>query len=138
LSGLNTQYIGAAVQAAVHGRKAGEYRVGDDEYDVTVKFPEWFRKDISFVEGMGLVNSAGQSIPFASVAKLEYGTGPGTIRRVDRRRTVTVIAEAEGRPGPEVLGDVRERLADLQLPPGYALSYTGEQQNVDESAQFMV
>lgn len=138
LAGLNTQYIGAAVQAAVHGRKAGEYRVGDDEYDVTVKFPEWFRSDISFVEGMGLVNSMGQSIPFTSVAKLEYGVGPGTIRRVDRRRTVTVIAEADGRPGPEVLADVRERLADLQLPAGYALSYTGEQQDINESAQFMV
>jgi multidrug efflux pump len=138
LAGLSTQYIGSTVQAAVHGRKAGEYRVGDDEYDVTVKFPEWFRNDISHVQGMALVNPLGQSIPFSSVASLEYGVGPGTITRVDRRRTVTVIAEAEGRPGPEVLADVRERLADLQLPPGYALSYTGEQQNIDESAQFMV
>jgi multidrug efflux pump subunit AcrB len=36
-----------------------------------------------------------------------------------------------------VLADVRERLSDLSLPAGYALSYTGEQQNVNESAAFM-
>lgn len=138
MAGLSTQYIGATVQAAVHGRKAGEYRVGDDEYDVTVKFPEWFRKDVSFVEGMALVNGMGQSIPFSSVAHLEYGVGPGTITRIDRKRTVTVIADAEGRPGPEVLKDIRVRLADLELPAGYDLSFTGEQQEVGESAAFMV
>ncbi len=137
LAGLNTQAIGATVQAAIHGRKAGEYRVGDDEYDVTVKFPEWFREDVSFVEGMVFVNATGQSIPFSSVAHLEYGVGPGTIKRIDRKRTVTVIGEAEGRPGPTVLADVKERLADFPLPSGYSLSYTGEQQNVDESAAFM-
>jgi multidrug efflux pump subunit AcrB len=137
LAGLSTQYIGATVQAAVHGRKAGEFRVGDDEYDVTVKFPEWFREDVSFLEGMSLVNPRGEGISFASVARLEYGVGPGTIKRIDRKRTVTVIGEAQDRPGSEVLGEVRERLADLPLPPGYTLSYTGERQNVDESAAFM-
>jgi len=137
LAGLSTQYIGFAVQAAVHGRKAGEFRVGDDEYDVTVKFPEWFRKDVSFVEGMALVNAAGRSIPFSSVARLEYGVGPGTIKRIDRKRTVTVLAEAEGRPGPEVLADVRERLKDFALPAGYSLSYTGERKEIDETVTFM-
>ncbi len=137
LAGLSTQAIGATVQAAIHGRKAGEYRVGDDEYDVTVKFPEWFRRDVSFVEGMVFTNAMGQSIPFSSVARLEYGVGPGTIKRIDRKRTVTVVGEAQGRPGPAVLADVRERLADLTLPAGYTLSYTGEQQNVNESAAFM-
>ena len=137
LAGLSTQYIGIAVQAAVHGRKAGEFRVGDDEYDVTVKFPEWFRKDVSFVEGMALVNAAGRSIPFASVARLEYGVGPGTIKRIDRKRTVTVIADAEGRPGPEVLADVQARLKDFALPAGYSLSYTGERKEIDETMNFM-
>ncbi len=137
LAGLNTQYIGATVQAAIHGRKAGEYRVGDDEYDVTVKFPKWFREDVSYVEGMALTNARGEGIPFSSVARLEYGVGPGTIKRIDRKRTVTVIGEAQGRPGSEVLQEVRERLADLPLPAGYTLSFTGERQNVDESAAFM-
>ena len=137
LAGLSTETIGATVQAAVHGRKAGEYRVGDDEYDVTVKFPEWFRKDVSFVEGMIFTNMMGESIPFSSVARLEYGVGPGSIKRIDRKRTVTVIGEAEGRPGPAVLADVRARLADFKMPAGYSLSYTGEQQDVNETSVFM-
>lgn len=138
LANLNTQYIGATVQAAIHGRKAGEYRVGDDEYDVTVKFPEWFREDVANLEGMALVNLQGHPIPFSSVARLDYGAGPGSIKRIDRKRTVTVIGDAEGRPGQEVLRDVQARLEDFKLPAGYTLSYTGERQEVMESGQFMV
>lgn len=137
LADLNTQYIGATVQAAIHGRKAGEYRVGDDEYDVTVKFPEWFREDVANLEGMALVNLEGRPIPFRSVAELEFGAGPGSIKRIDRKRTVTVIGEAEGRPGPEVLADVQERLEDFSLPAGYTLTFTGQRQEINETMVFM-
>ena len=103
LAGLNTQFIGTTVQVAVNGRKAGEYRVGDDEYDVTVRFPKEFREDVSYIEMMSLINPQGESIPFSTVARLEEGVGYGTIRRIDRKRTVTISAEAEGRLGTEVL-----------------------------------
>jgi len=43
LMGLNTDFIGKTVMAAIQGRKAGEYREGDKEYDVTVRFPKAFR-----------------------------------------------------------------------------------------------
>lgn len=138
LAGLSTQYIGTIVQAAVNGRKAGEYRVGDDEYDVTVKFPERFRKDFSYVDNMALINPSGQSIPFSTVARLEQGTGFGSIRRIDRKRTVSISAEAEDRLGTEVLADVQAALEDMEIPPGYTLRYTGEEEDVQESGQFLV
>ncbi len=138
LANLNTQYIGLIVQTAVHGRKAAEYREGDDEYDVTVMFPPKFQEDLSNLEGMGITNPQGTQIPFSSVARLEHGAGLGVIKRIDRKRTVTIEAEAEERLGSEVLADVQNALADFPLPAGYAIMYTGENEEVTESGNFMV
>ncbi len=138
LAKLNTMFIGQTVQAAVNGRKAGEFRVGDDEYDVTVRFPEAFREDLFNLESMDLVNLEGRTIPFSSVADLEQGVGLGQITRVDRKRMVTITADAEGRSGPEVLADAREKLAGISMPPGYTISYGGENEDIQLTIQFLV
>jgi multidrug efflux pump len=111
--GLNTQFIGQTVQAAINGRKAGDYREGDEEYDVTVRFPESFRSDLANLESMTLVNLNGQAIPFSAVADLEQGAGLGFVRRIDRKRVVTVSAQVQNRSGAEVLQDVQAKLKDF-------------------------
>jgi CzcA family heavy metal efflux pump len=136
--GLNTQYIGQTVQAAINGRKAGDYREGDEEYDVVVRFPEAFRHDLSNVEAMTLVNLNGQAIPFSAVADLKQSSGVGFIRRIDRKRTITVSAQVdESRTGPEVLADVTKALEEFRMPPGYTLSYTGENEDLEETQAFL-
>jgi len=138
LAGLNTQFVGMTVKAAIDGMKAGEYREGDKEYDVMVRFPRAFREDFASVESMNLINLAGVPIPFSAVARLEQGAGLGSIRRIDRKRTVTVVGDVDGRPGAEVLKDVRERLAGFPLPTGYSIAYTGENEDMVESQLFLM
>jgi len=135
--GLNTLFIGEAVKAAINGIVAGKYREGDDEYDVIVRFPDAFRADLSNLENMTLVSLDGEPIPFSAVASLQQDEGLGTIRRIDRKRTVTVMADVEGRTGPAVLADVQRRLADYSLPPGYTIGYTGENEDTEETQEFL-
>ena len=138
LMGLNTDFVGKAVMAAVQGRKAGEYREGDDEYDVTVRFPEAFREDLRRLDAMALVNLSGHAVPFAAVAKLEQGLGYGAIKRIDRKRTVTVSGDTDGkRPGAEVLRDAQAKLTGFSLPGGYSIAYTGENEDQEEAQAFL-
>jgi multidrug efflux pump len=136
--GLNTQFIGQTVQAAINGRKAGDYREGDEEYDVTVRFPEAFRSDLANLESMTLVNLNGEAIPFSAVAELEQGSGLGFIRRIDRKRVVTVSADVVNRSGAEVLADVTEKLEGLAMPAGYQISFTGENEDLEETQGFLM
>ncbi len=139
LMGLNTDFIGKTVMAAIQGRKAGEYREGDKEYDVTVRFPKAFREDLTNLETLALVNLMGKAVPFGAVATLEQQAGYGAIKRVNRERTVTVSADSDGgRPGAEVLKDVQRELADFPLPSGYTLSYTGENEDQQEAQAFLM
>ena len=146
LLGLNTDFIGMAVMAAIHGRKAGEYREGDEEYDVTVRFPKHFREDLVNLASMTLVNLGGTAVPFSSIADMHMGAGLGSITRMDRTRTVTVMAdveagEAEGngqRTGAEVLKDVQRELDGFTLPPGYQIAYTGQNEEQEEAQAFLL
>jgi CzcA family heavy metal efflux pump len=137
LTGLNTQFIGETVKAAINGRKAGDYREGDEEYDVTVRFPKPFRENLTNLESLTLVNLSGTAVPFSAVARLEQGAGLGSITRVDRKRTATVSAEVDGRPGPEVLKDVQKALAGFPMPPGYSINYTGQNEEQEEAQSFL-
>lgn len=138
LMGLNTEFIGKTVMAAVQGRKAGDYREGDEEYDVTVRFPKEFRDDLGKLESLALVNLGGKPVPFSAVARLEQGNGYGSITRIDRKRTITVSADTDGmRSGAEVLVDARRRLDGFPLPNGYSISYTGENEEQEEAQAFL-
>lgn len=137
LTGLNTRFIGETVQAAIQGRKAGDYREGDEEYDVTVRFPQAFREDVAKLSSLTMVNLQGQPVPFSAVASLEQGAGLGVVLRIDRKRTVTVSAEVENRTGKEVLDDVKLALKDFALPPGYTIAFTGENEDMEETEAFL-
>ena len=136
-TGLNTQFIGLAVQAAVNGRKAGEYREGDEEYDVIVRFPKAFRSDLSNLENMKLINLAGEPVPFSVVAHIEQGAGLGLIQRVDRNRTITVSGQVIGERPPAVLKKVQEKMKSFSLPGGYKVTYTGENEEEEEARAFL-
>jgi CzcA family heavy metal efflux pump len=137
-TGLNTSLIGITVQTAVDGRKAGDYREGDEEYDVVVRFPKEFREDLSNIEAMKLINLRGEAIPMSVVAHVEQGSGLGSITRIDRRRTVTVSADIEtGALGQEVLNDVRKAMTDFPMPAGYTVDYTGENEDTEETEAFL-
>ncbi len=135
--GLSTAYIGTAVKTAVNGIIAGKYRDGEDEYDVVLKYPDYFREDLTNLEDMYITNPRGEPIPFSAVARLEEGQGLGAITRIDRKRTITVSADVEGRTGQQVLGDVQNILADYPLPSGYTFAYTGENEDTEETQEFL-
>ncbi len=138
LLGLNTQFVGMTVMAAINGRKAGDYREGDEEYDVTVRFPKYFREDLTNLDSLTLINLQNTPVPFSAVADTEIGAGLGTITRIDRKRTVTVSAEVQGRSGTEVLNDVRAKLLDFPLPAGYTMQFTGQNEEQEEAQSFLV
>jgi multidrug efflux pump subunit AcrB len=139
--GLSTQQIAQTVRAAINGAEASTYRDGEDEYDITVRLRKADRRNLESLKSLTVVNNRGQEVPLVSVADLVEGTGFGSITRLGRQRVVTVQADAApGFNGPEVLGQVQQRLRSYQqneLPPGYTLSYTGENEDMNESFNFL-
>ncbi len=135
--GVNTAIIGNFLKTAVFGREVGKYRQFNDEYDITVRLPLDQRTSVDDLFRLRVPNNAGQPVPLSSLGEFQYTGGYGTIRRVDQKRVITLTGDAEGRLGTDVLAEVQDRLARLDLPPGYEIRYAGEKEEQDKASAFL-
>ncbi len=134
---VNTQVIGEFLKTAFWGRKVSTYRQFEDEYDITVRLPLADRRRIDDLKRLQVPNLVGKPVPLSSLGEFVYTGGKGTIERIDQKRVITVLAEAEGRLSNDVLADVQKRLAKMELPAGYTITYAGENEKQDEAKAFL-
>jgi multidrug efflux pump subunit AcrB len=137
LLGLSTADISIMVKASISGEKMGVYRDGKDEYDIMVRLPSDRRENLADIENLLVPTNAGAPVPLSTVAKLEIGTGFGSIRHIDQKRVVSITGNTEGRNSNEVLNDVQERLAKMDVPAGYRVNYAGEQEEQQKATAFL-
>ncbi len=135
--GLRNWDIASTVQTALQGEDVSKFRVGEDEYDIRVRYRQPSRRSVEDLESMTVFHE-GNTIPLTAFAGIGYTTGLGSISRIDGRRVVTISADAaKGFNGNAILSEVRRRLADLDMPQGYSISYTGESREQDEAQEFL-
>ncbi|MGA6925399.1 MAG: efflux RND transporter permease subunit [Desulfosarcina sp.] len=137
LLGLSTAEISTTVKAAISGSKLGVYREGKDEYDIVARLPEPRRQNLADIGSLLIPTASGAPIPLSTVARIELGAGFGAIRHIDQNRVVTVSANTFGRNSNEVLKDVQARLAGIDLPAGYQIDFSGEQEEQQKASLFL-
>ncbi|HPC21449.1 MAG TPA: efflux RND transporter permease subunit [Phycisphaerae bacterium] len=137
LLGVNTATVGNFLKTAVFGSEVGKYRQYNDEYDITVRLPLSQRQSIDDLFRLRVPNANGEAVPLSSLGDFEYTGGYGTISRINQKRVITLMGDAEGRLDTAVLADVQERLKQLDLPLGYEVRYAGQKEEQDEAQAFL-
>jgi HAE1 family hydrophobic/amphiphilic exporter-1 len=73
-------------------------------------------------------------LPLDDLMEVQPGTGPTAINREDRQRKVTVDANiGRGVSVGEIMRELQPKLAVIDLPSGYRLSYGGDIRNINEN-----
>ena len=94
--GLRTWDVAGTVRTALHGAETAKYRVGEDEYEIVVRYQQPFRAKVEDLEN-ATVFYEGTSVPVSAFATATFKTGLAAVHRIDARRVVTVAADvAEG------------------------------------------
>ena len=140
LFGLNTQKIGLTVRSAINGTEASEFRDGEDEYDIVVRLAERYRSDLTSLADLTITTEEGVQVPLNAVASWRVEESYSGINRKDLDRVVTISADVRaGNNANAVLAEVQETLRpfEAELSSGYRLAYTGQQQEQQESEQFL-
>ncbi len=140
LYGLTTQDIGFTIRSAINGTEASKYRDGKDEYDITVRLAEAYRGDLSSLGDLTIWSDMGVQVPLSSVATWRVDKGYGDVNRKDLDRMVTVSSDVRaGYNANAVRGEVQQELTEFaaSLPTGYQMRFTGQQQEQEESEEFL-
>ncbi len=137
----STGQVASTVRAAINGVEATKYRVGEDEYKIRVRLQDDQRTSTADIENLHInfMNRRGQqlSIPLTSVASVTRTTGVTDIRRKDQKRVITVSGEVEGRVRSAVLEEVRGLITGMDLPAGYAIKFSGSEEEQKKASDFL-
>ncbi len=139
LFGLSTDMIGFALKTAYNGLDVSSFREGDDDYDITVQLAENDRRVVDILHELMLPTPSGEMVPLSTLAQITFAGSMGDIVRINNERVVTVKANVDETkiPGPVARAQAAEILADLPLPPGYSIKFTGEFEFQQESEDFL-
>jgi multidrug efflux pump subunit AcrB len=140
LSGLDVEAVGNAILAAFQGREASVFRWGNDEVTVRVKSPDKYSASMEDIHSFRIVNAAGFQVPLGSIATIEHAPGYASIFRQDRKRVITVYADVDDTriTSREANLMLQDRFRDItERYPGYTVSYTGEEEDTQESLRSM-
>jgi CzcA family heavy metal efflux pump len=137
--GLSTGMIGFALKAAYNGLIVSSFRDGSDDYDITVQLPEKDRQVTDVLRELLLPAPGGTTVPLSTLADIDITGSMGSISRINGERVVTVKASVdETKVTGAVLRQQAEKLlAQMPLPPGCRITFTGENQDQQESEGFL-
>jgi len=95
LYGFNTQDVSLSVRYAFDGIEVTEYRDGDEEIDVIVKYEQTARSGVDDVLNLRITNNQGQTVALREMVRFDIRTGPDEIKRFDQKRTIIVGGEID-------------------------------------------
>ncbi len=136
--GVNTGMVGSALRTAIYGSEVSQYREGEDEFPIMLRLNKDTRDDIDALMNMK-VGAGSNKVPISAVADLEYVNSYGGIIRKDYKRTNTLSSNVlEGYNAINIISKLRAAFAtELQLEDGYTVTFTGEQENIKETMDFL-
>ncbi|PWJ59473.1 HAE1 family hydrophobic/amphiphilic exporter-1 [Dyadobacter jejuensis] len=124
--GLNIFNVGATMQNAYAGNDDAKYRVGNNEYDIRVKFDDFNKQDVDDVKNITFINDKGKAIKLSQFATVAQGSGPSVLERKDRRTSVTIKSGVLGITSGVLVEGIKQSLVDHPLPDGIDLRWSGD------------
>ncbi|WP_017730186.1 CusA/CzcA family heavy metal efflux RND transporter [Nafulsella turpanensis] len=134
--GLSVEKINTAINTAFAGGTAGVVFEGERRFDLVVRFQPEFRQDIENIQNMYISLPSGGQVPIREVANIRFVEAPAQISRDDAKRRIVVGVNTRNRDTESVVEDIREVLDEqLDLPPGYYITYGGQFENLVEARE---
>lgn len=131
--GLGTYQVAQSLKSAISGQVATRYRSGGQEVDLRVRLVPEACKSLEDLESLRIPSPLGTQVPLKEIAQLKQTQTPAVITRQDQTRSCSIYADIDGRSLGSVMEDIRTELEKMPLPPGYSITYGGEQEQMMES-----
>lgn len=133
--GWSRGQVGTLVRAFGDGAFIGDYFDGDRRLDIVLRGQPWFSPEELLA--MPVATPSGRIETLGELTRLEYTAGPNEIRRVDRRRTLSLqVTPPSGMPLESALEQIEAEVAPkirAVLPPDGVITYRGTAEAMGET-----
>jgi HAE1 family hydrophobic/amphiphilic exporter-1 len=137
--GVKVGDIAQAVNTLVAGEKVSTFNAGKDQYDVRVRSIGQYRASVEGLQRM-IVSSAKLGwVSLDNLVKIENGTGPSAIDRLNRQRQVTLLANVKpGGSQAAVLQTLDKFRQELKVDPAYKTGLAGRSKELGRAGYYFM
>jgi len=139
LYGMNMTNIGKTVQYLLAGQQVGDFRMGNDLYDVILQFNQEDRKNISDFSKILIPTKNNNMLPLESIASITEKISVKSYSHYNNSKSVTISSDlAPSGKIDDAIGEIN-KIADRLLDPSNTkLEYVGEIKQMREADSNML
>ena len=125
--GMNIADVQSIVSSAIGGDNIGETVEGLQRFPINLRYPREVRDSLEKLRQLPLLTARGAQIRLGDVAHIGISDGPAMLKSENARLSGWVYVDIGARALSAVVHDMQRVLAkDVILPPGYAVSWSGQ------------
>jgi cobalt-zinc-cadmium resistance protein CzcA len=132
--GINVSDVQDAIQTAVGGSALSQVLIGEQRYDLTLRYLPEYRDTREAIEKIRLLSPTGERVSLAQLTKSSVSDGGSEIYREANSRYVAIKFSVRGRDlGSTVEEAIQKVNAAVKLPAGYTIDWAGEYESQKRS-----
>jgi cobalt-zinc-cadmium resistance protein CzcA len=125
--GINVSDIQDAIETAVGGKAVSEILIGEERYDLVVRYQEAYRRGVEDISSIRILAPSGERVSLGQLCDVKIEDGASMIYRESNSRYIAIKFSVRGRDlGGTVNEAIRAVKRKVSLPPGYTLDWSGE------------
>jgi cobalt-zinc-cadmium resistance protein CzcA len=125
--GINVSDVQDAVETAVGGKAVSQVLLGEQRYDLTVRYQQPFRKTVEDIANIRILAPSGERVSLGQLCDIKLEDGASTIYREGNSRYIAIKYSVRGRDlGSTVREAIEQVRRKVKLPERYHLDWTGE------------
>jgi HAE1 family hydrophobic/amphiphilic exporter-1 len=137
--GVRVGDIAQALNSLVAGQKVSTFNAGTDQYDVRVRAVGEFRTSVEGLKRMIVSSAKVGWVSLDNLVKVEEGTGPAAIDRLNRQRQVMLLGNV--RPGGSqaaVIEKLDQFKKEINIDPAYQTGLAGRSKELGRAAYYFL
>jgi Cu(I)/Ag(I) efflux system membrane protein CusA/SilA len=133
--GLNVADVQSVISAAVGGENIGETVEGLQRFPINVRYPREIRDSLQTLRELPVLTEAGAQVRLGDVAGIRMNDGPPMLKSENARLSGWVYVDVRGRDLRSAVQEMQQVVAkNVQLPPGYSVSWSGQFEYLERAA----
>ena len=129
--GMNVSDVNTTVQTALAGNATNTFYEGERSFDITLRLDLPYRDAVDDIAELPIALPDGSgTIPLSEVASIEVKQGASRVSREGVSRIVAIKANLIDRDQGSFVKEAMEKVkAQVNLPPGYTMTWGGQFEN---------
>jgi cobalt-zinc-cadmium resistance protein CzcA len=118
------------MEIGVGGKAASQFLEGEQRFNISLRYAEDARNSVSGLESLTVHSPTGQHIPLSELATIRINQGASRISREDNMRRIAIKCNLIDRDQGSFVDEAQQKVAaQVDLPPGYRIVWSGQFEN---------